>query len=497
MSRNTATALGPGTVCTGFAVAKIAERIPREHGKPGADAVDGIALEPCAPRSLHRRDAVARSLLVTADVAALTAVIAALFGRFGMNVEVVVAVAGVPPVLFLFKVAGLYDRDELRLIHSTVDEAPVLLQLTGLLALVYAILMPSVRSGGLDGAGMAALWAGSFGALMIARVVARSFSRRLLNVERCLVVGELGRAERIRERLLASGANAVLVGCVAGEDIAGLEAPQIIRSLIHEFDVHRVIFAPASTATEGVLQAIRIAKAVGVRITVLPRILEVVGSTAAFDELEGIAMLGVPRLGLSRSSRGFKRALDLVVSAGALVLLAPVLAVIAVAIRLDSEGPVFFRQVRVGHRGRHFSIVKFRTMVADADERKQELRSLSIAGAGLFKVKNDPRVTRVGSFLRKSSLDELPQLINVLRGDMSLVGPRPLVIDEDAQVRGLDRSRLRLTPGITGPWQVLGTRVPLDEMVQIDYLYIASWSLWLDVRILLRTIRHVLRRANM
>jgi lipopolysaccharide/colanic/teichoic acid biosynthesis glycosyltransferase len=167
-----------------------------------------------------------------------------------------------------------------------------------------------------------------------------------------------------------------------------------------------------------------------------------------------------------------------------------------VGILLESGGSIFYRQVRVGRDGKHFRIFKFRSMVVGADTQKDKLRSLNEAGAGLFKITDDPRVTRVGRFLRRSSLDELPQLINVLRGEMSLVGPRPLVIDEDAQVLGLDRSRLHLTPGMTGPWQVLGVRVPMQEMVGIDYLYVANWSLWHDLKILLRTIRHVAHRGN-
>ena len=142
-------------------------------------------------------------------------------------------------------------------------------------------------------------------------------------------------------------------------------------------------------------------------------------------------------------------------------------------------------------------MVKFRSMVTDADGRKGEISSLNVAGTGLFKAKDDPRVTRVGRFLRRSSLDELPQLFNVLRGEMSLVGPRPLVTDEDAQILGLDRSRLRFKPGMTGPWQLLGSRVSLQEMVEIDYLYASNWSLWLDLKILLRTVRYVVRRGNL
>ena len=208
-------------------------------------------------------------------------------------------------------------------------------------------------------------------------------------------------------------------------------------------------------------------------------------------------MLGVRRFGLSRSSKALKRTFDLAVGTIVLLLLSPLFAAISLAILVDSRGSIFFGQIRVGREGKHFRILKFRSMVAGADSRKDELRSINEAGDGLFKITNDPRVTRVGRFLRATSLDELPQLLNVLRGEMSLVGPRPLVVDEDAQVVGLDRSRLHLTPGMTGPWQVMGARVPMQEMVAIDYLYVASWSLWLDLKLLLRTVRHIAQRGNL
>jgi lipopolysaccharide/colanic/teichoic acid biosynthesis glycosyltransferase len=140
---------------------------------------------------------------------------------------------------------------------------------------------------------------------------------------------------------------------------------------------------------------------------------------------------------------------------------------------------------------------KFRTMVDGADALKPALRALNEAD-GLFKIADDPRVTRVGRWLRRYSLDELPQLVNVLRGEMSLVGPRPLVGDDDAQITGLDRRRLILTPGMTGRWQILGSaRVPLSEMIKLDYLYVTGWSLWSDVKILLRTVPYVLARRGM
>src|SRR5262249_20294035 len=155
---------------------------------------------------------------------------------------------------------------------------------------------------------------------------------------------------------------------------------------------------------------------------------------------------------LSRSSRLLKRGFDVVAASIGLVVVSPIIAAIALSIWLDSKGPILFRQTRVGRDGRHFRIFKFRSMIADADAQKEVLRSRNEAGQGLFKIADDPRVTRVGRFLRRTSLDELPQLFNVVRGEMSLVGPRPLVVDEDVQVLGFDRSRLHLTPGITGPW---------------------------------------------
>ena len=140
---------------------------------------------------------------------------------------------------------------------------------------------------------------------------------------------------------------------------------------------------------------------------------------------------------------------------------------------------------------------KFRTMVADADRLKKTMNELSHPAMGLFKMPDDPRITRVGRWLRSSSLDELPQLVNVLRGEMSLVGPRPLIADEDEQITGRDRSRLHLTPGMTGHWQIQGSRAPMAEMIKLDYLYVAGWSLWGDVKILLRTVAHVLARRGM
>jgi exopolysaccharide biosynthesis polyprenyl glycosylphosphotransferase len=348
---------------------------------------------------------------------------------------------------------------------------------------------------------IALLWVISFAAVFGGRMIARAAAGRAAPAERCLVIGDADRADRVRQKLATSRARADVVAALPllGHEIDDrdwMAMPQLLRRVVHDLNVHRIIIAPTTADTTDVVNLIRTAKAVGVRVSVLPRMFEVVGSAVEFDDVDGMTMLGVRRFGLSRSSRLLKRAFDIALTGAGVLVVGPLLLAIAAAIRLESRGPVLFRQVRVGRDGEHFSIFKFRSMVVDAEDQKDSLRTLNEAGDGLFKLARDPRVTRVGGFLRRTSLDELPQLLNVLRGEMSLVGPRPLVIDEDAQVLGLDRSRLHLTPGMTGPWQILGSRVPMQEMVGLDYLYVANWSLWLDLKVMLRTVRHVARRGN-
>jgi exopolysaccharide biosynthesis polyprenyl glycosylphosphotransferase len=267
--------------------------------------------------------------------------------------------------------------------------------------------------------------------------------------------------------------------------------------LLVEHGVERVVIAPDGHDQERVLGAIRLIKAMGVKVSVLPQLLEVVGSSATFDDVDGLALLGVRRYGLSASSAFLKRTMDVTGAVAGILFMAPLLAAIAIAIKVDTRGPVFFRQRRIGRGGREFMMIKFRSMVTEAELLKDDLRAMNEA-EGLFKIAEDPRVTRVGRFLRKTSLDELPQLFNVLRGDMSLVGPRPLVPDEDALIEGWQRRRASLQPGMTGLWQIFGSaRIPMEEMVKIDYLYGANWSLWLDFKILLRTLQYVATKQGM
>jgi lipopolysaccharide/colanic/teichoic acid biosynthesis glycosyltransferase len=188
-----------------------------------------------------------------------------------------------------------------------------------------------------------------------------------------------------------------------------------------------------------------------------------------------------------------KRSMDLVLASIMLVLTSWLFLLIALAIKLTSRGPVFHRQERIGQAERRFRIYKFRTMVDGAEAQAQDLLQRSAHPAWLL-LERDPRITRIGRFLRKTSLDELPQLLNVLRGDMSMVGPRPLIPADDEHISGWGRRRLDLTPGITGLWQVLGrTVIPFDEMVKLDYLYVTNWSLWQDFRLLIHTLPAVIR----
>jgi exopolysaccharide biosynthesis polyprenyl glycosylphosphotransferase len=471
------------------------------HGDVAAPlvALPSPELAPAAGRRpAMAREALRRRMLCAADVLAAAAALVFVLVLIGDQRLKLLTLAGAPVVVLLFKVAGLYDREQLRLLRSTLDEAPVLAQLAGLYALSVAILQPLIINGHLRSYEIAALWVVSFLALSGARISARWIAGRASAVERCLVIGDSHLALRIRDKLASARARAVVAATLPlqANQVHRLEGPEGVRRLVDELQVDRIIIAPSESQPGDVTELIRLAKSAGVHVSLLPRMLEVVGSSVEFEDIDGLTMLGVRPFGLSRSSRLLKRAFDLVVTGIGFIFVGPVIAVIALAIRLDSKGPVFFRQVRVGRDGRPFKIVKFRSMVVDAEAQKDRLRGLNEVGDGMFKITSDPRVTRVGNLLRSTSLDELPQLFNVLRGEMSLVGPRPLVTDEDALVCGLDRSRLHLTPGMTGPWQVLGSRVPMQEMVGLDYLYVANWSLWKDLKLLLQTVRHVLRRGN-
>lgn len=455
-----------------------------------------------------RRDQLFRRALLVADMAACVTAFAALSLVSSRPLRItLVSVGGLLALILGAKIFGLYDRDEALLHKTTLDEAPKLFQVATLGALCAWLAGGFVVAGGtLNRREALLLWLLLIVFLILARGVARAIALRAAPVERCLFVGDPEAAKTIRSKLGDHhGLKAELVADIDPADVAtwsaaGLSAPRLseIRDLASSLDVQRAIVAPDSVEADKMLDLVCTLEAVGVKVSVLPRLLEVVGTSVEFDDLHGVTVMGVKRFALTRSSIIVKRAFDLVGTSLGLLAVAPAMIAIAIAIKLDSRGPVFFRQRRVGQHGDHFEVFKFRTMVANADALKDSLRDRNEAQEGLFKIADDPRITRVGKFLRKSALDELPQLLNIVQGEMSLVGPRPLVVDEDQQVKGWYRRRLELMPGLTGPWQILGpARVPLREMGAIDYLYVANWSLWGDLKILLRTVPHVVGRRGL
>jgi exopolysaccharide biosynthesis polyprenyl glycosylphosphotransferase len=477
------------------------------------EVIPGVDGASCSPgmEAAMRRDAIFRRALAVSDLAgSLLALVVALYLVSGPTVQPrwTVVLLG-PLVVVLSKAIGLYDRDQFRLRKATIDELPSLLNLAVFYALAVWLTESVLFDGSLNRPQVFVLTLASFILTAAGRVITRTVALRLTPAERCLVIGSIKDCDRATEALgpgRHAGTNAVVVGRVGlgdrsrrATDVRN-DLPQV-RSVISEAivgqAVERVILVPDGSDQEEVLDLIRLIKALGVKLSVLPRLLEVVGSASAFDELDGLSLLGVRPYGLSKSSGVLKRAMDLAAATLLLLVFSPLLLLVAVAIKLDSHGPVLFAQRRIGRRGQLFGMVKFRSMVPDAEQIKDRLRVQNEVQGGLFKITDDPRITRVGRLLRKSSLDELPQLLNVLRGEMSLVGPRPLVPDEDVLIEGWRRRRLAVKPGMTGLWQIFGSsRIPMHEMVKLDYMYGANWSLWLDLKILIRTIPYMLSRRG-
>lgn len=275
--------------------------------------------------------------------------------------------------------------------------------------------------------------------------------------------------------------------------VGAAEEPLTSQLLSRDIEVVVVAGDPPKGMAKGLFE--RCLRA-GCRVFLVPSVVHEIANPVTVEDLSGLSALVVMRPRLALPQLAMKRVFDFTVSLLGLLALGPLFGAIAIAVKIDSRGPVYFRQYRVGVGGRLFLIYKFRTMVADAEERKDNFEHLNQYKDGkFFKIKNDPRITRVGHFLRRTSLDELPQLINVLRGEMSLVGPRPPVPEEVADYEERHLQRLSVTPGITGLWQVTGRSEVLDfeEVVRLDLEYINTWSLWRDLAILVKTLPVVFR----
>jgi exopolysaccharide biosynthesis polyprenyl glycosylphosphotransferase len=445
---------------------------------------------------VSRRDT-AHALLVATDAAAVSASLAVGVQAIGDVQLRPTAALAIPFIVVLARTFGLYERLGRGLGRSTLTDLPRQFQMATLTALAASLVGDQVIAESWEPMTTLVFWLSLLVTLPGFRAVAREIPAALAP-ERCLVIGDVDRAARVRRTIVSlSGGRTQVVGWVALEQVGTAESREALAELVVAQRIEHLVIAPTVLDTVEVIDLVRSVEELDVRVTLMPRLLELASATLTPDVIGAAAGLDVRRVGLSRAERCVKRAADV---GGALlitVVASPLLLAIAAMIALTSRGGVVFRQQRVGRDGRVFSMLKFRTMVSDAEARKLELQGRNQA-QGLFKLADDPRVTSVGRLLRRTSLDELPQLVNVLRGEMSLVGPRPLIADEDGTIAGWHRRRLQVRPGMTGIWQVMGSaRVPLSEMVELDHLYVMSWSPWLDLKILVRTAAFVVARKGL
>ncbi len=334
-------------------------------------------------------------------------------------------------------------------------------------------------------------------------LIQRRLRRRGIGVKRIVIVGagEVGR--RVMRTIVARpDLGYEVIGYVddnpdkgLGEigRFKGLGALDNLSSVIDSEEVDEVIITLPWNYHRRILHVLRECARRQVSARLVPDLFQMSLSRVEVSDLAGLPLIDIKEIAFSREEVIFKRIMDILGALVGLVLGFPVFALIGIAIKLDSEGPIFFRQVRVGKDHQEFPIYKFRSMRVGAEEELEILKDQNEADGPIFKMRDDPRRTRVGRFLRQTSLDELPQLINVLRGEMSLVGPRPPIPDEVVQYKPWHKKRLVVRPGITGLWQVSGrSELTFDEMVLLDLYYIEHWSPWLDFNILLRTIPKVI-----
>jgi len=331
------------------------------------------------------------------------------------------------------------------------------------------------------------------------RLLRTYLRRRGLGVDRLLIVGagEVGRTV-MRNIVAHPSLGYHIVGFVDDDpekgstDIGRFKAlggtPNIPR-LIKEMAIDEVIITLPWMYHRKIVSIIAQCEREKVRVRIVPDIFQMTLSHLDVEDLGGVPMIGVKEIAISRTEQVIKRSVDITVSGIGLLLLLPVFVLIGLAIKVDSPGPIFFTQIRVGKGQRLFACYKFRSMHLGADEKKDSLKEQNEAEGIFFKMRNDPRVTRVGRLIRRTSLDELPQLVNVLMGHMSMVGPRPAPPAEVQRYMAWHKRRLDVAPGLTGLWQVSGrSELTFDEMVLLDLYYIENWSPFLDLQIMLRTI---------
>jgi exopolysaccharide biosynthesis polyprenyl glycosylphosphotransferase len=462
-----------------------------------------------------RRGWLMRRMLLAADLAALVTsfiIVGLVLPNRGdaLRTESLLFLLSLPAWIILAKLYALYALDEEQADHSTGDELLGVFHLVTVGAFLFfasswltGLVHPSPEK-------IIGFWALGIVTMTAFRASARVLCRRQPAYRQHAVIvgaGEVG--QKIALKLLRHPEYGIdVLGFVdsmpkdRNPNLGGLTIlgqPAELPDLVRTVTIDRVIVAFSNDRYEETVELIRTLSTLNVCIDVVPRFFSLVGRNAGVHNVEGLPLISLPRPKFAHSTRLIKRAMDLLLSLLGLLVLLPLFALIAMKIKRDSDGPVFFRQIRMGEGGKTFELVKFRTMTVSAEKEKASLASLNrhaskVGDPRLFKIHDDPRVTGFGRFLRRYSLDELPQLINVIRGEMSLVGPRPLVVDEDEHVTEWRRRRLLVKPGMTGLWQVAGRDdISFEEMVELDYRYVADWSLVDDLGLLLRTLPAIVR----
>ena len=439
------------------------------------------------------RYVVLRRLLACADLgAALLATVAVALVTTADSSDVAWSLAFLPLWIVAAKLLGLYDRDEAVLRHSTVDEVPHLIvwSLVGTLSL--SLLLQATPANPLPASAMIVAIVVAAGGVVVLRALARWLWRVVTPAERIALVGSPANVELFRRKLDLFPDLHMTV--VVGERLTLLETTDADEWLDM---VDRVVLAPNSVEEPGVAEILQLCRARGVPLTVVPPREVVFSNSVRMTRIAELPILDYSKVDLPRSTLLLKRILDVSVAAIALVVLALPLVVIGLAVKLDSRGSVLFRQLRAGQDGRAFRMLKFRTMVEDAEAMLPRLVRIDDLPEPVFKLENDPRVTRVGRILRRWSLDELPQLWNILRGDMSLVGPRPEELALVERYSPEQRNRLAINPGLTGPMQVYGRgALTLEERLAVECDYIENLSIGRDLRILGMTLGVVLGRRG-